>query len=509
MKNLLHRLPITDYRLLFVLFFCTKIFATTNYVWQGSPTPTPPYSSWTTAAHTIQDAVDTAPPGNTVLVTNGLYNSGLGLFGSSSNRVAIMNPLKLKSVNGSEDTIIAGANNVRTLFITAGVEIEGFTITGGYVNTSFGDETNDYGGNVLCWSGGVVRASLIIGGEAWIHGGNVCCYYGGEIDDCEIAYGYCLNQGGGVSCDSGGIIKNSIIKNNYGSSGGGIHCSGGLVENCVIIDNKSNNDGGGINNSGGAVVRNCLIVRNSALRDGGGIYSNYGLIQNNTICSNSADSTGGGISSYANTNVNNIFYYNSPDNYTNHFPGGAAWFNCSYPKIPGDNNITNEPNFINYQNGDFRLFHGSPCFNSGTNEAWMTGSHDLSYQDRIIDVTVDIGAYEIGKLICEFNAEPLFGISPLTVNFHSFVSGTNVFDVFFFWDYDNDGIYDTTGLWQDVTQFVYSNDGIYSVSLTVSNSASEIANNTIDGYIEVVPEPGIILLEFTALACLVLAKKRE
>ena len=31
--------------------------AATRYVWQGSPSPGPPYTNWATAAHVIQDAV--------------------------------------------------------------------------------------------------------------------------------------------------------------------------------------------------------------------------------------------------------------------------------------------------------------------------------------------------------------------------------------------------------------------------------------------------------------------
>ena len=511
MKKLLHGLPrhsrgtrITDnpgirgargLRIILLPASCFLLtassLASTNYVWQSSPTPTAPYSSWATAAHTIQNAVDAANSNNTVPFTNGFYNSGMKiLFGSSSNRVAITKPLLLKSVNDICDTIISGSNNVRTLFITAGVEVEGFTITGGYVVTSFGDAEHDYGGNVLCWSGGVVRTSLIIGGGAWIAGGNVCCYYGGVVDDCEITYGYCMNSGGGAACQDGGAVKNSIIKNNIGNAGGGIHSEGGTIENNIIIENITYNDGGGINTSY-SIIRNCLVAKNFAYRDGGGIYAYFSSLQNNTICSNKADKTGGGVASWDNTNANNIIYYNLPDNYTNNFPGDAAMFNCSYPKIPGDNNsVTNEPNFIDYQNGDYRLLHDSPCFNAGTNEAWMVGIPDLSYQNRIIDGTVDIGAYEIGKLICEFNAEPLSGIVPLNVNFNSIVSGTNIVNVYFFWDFDNDGKYDSTGLWQDITQFIYTNEGFYSVSLTVSNSASETAEKTVAGYIEVVPEPG-------------------
>jgi hypothetical protein len=38
----------------------TNAAASIRYVWQDSPSPGPPYADWTTAAHTIQDAVDAA-----------------------------------------------------------------------------------------------------------------------------------------------------------------------------------------------------------------------------------------------------------------------------------------------------------------------------------------------------------------------------------------------------------------------------------------------------------------
>lgn len=83
--------------------------ATTRYVWQGSPNPAPPYLSWATAARDIQDAVDAAQPGDTVLVTNGVYATGVQYAEwDLTYRVVVDKPITVKSVNGPETTVIEG-----------------------------------------------------------------------------------------------------------------------------------------------------------------------------------------------------------------------------------------------------------------------------------------------------------------------------------------------------------------------------------------------------------------
>src|SRR5262245_26962191 len=71
--------------LLFLLSF--NVPAAVRYVNVSSPNPTSPYLTWSTAARTIQAAVDAATAGDQILVTNGVYKSGGQEVSGTSNRV--------------------------------------------------------------------------------------------------------------------------------------------------------------------------------------------------------------------------------------------------------------------------------------------------------------------------------------------------------------------------------------------------------------------------------------
>jgi len=168
-----------------------SVNAATNYVWQESPNPNPPYSSWETAAHVIQGAVDAAANGDTVLVTNGVYATG----GCGLGRVAVDKPLRLLSVNGPEFTIIQGYQvpvttngdgAVRCVYLADGAFLSGFTLTNG----------QDYrGGGVDCEStNAVITNCTIRGNAAWYRGGGAL---GGTLYSCSVVDNVAF-MGGGV-----------------------------------------------------------------------------------------------------------------------------------------------------------------------------------------------------------------------------------------------------------------------------------------------------------------------
>lgn len=393
----------------------TLVFTTmaaTHFVDPASPGPNPPYASWATAATNIQDAVDAAASGETVLVTNGLY--------LLSSEILVANNITIQSVNGPASTIVDGQGNVRCFNLAnPSCVISGLTI-------SNGGNSGLEGGGVNCTNSNPVITNCVIVGNTGFNGGGIrygtaynCTIignhaangagiYGGDAYNCTIAGNVATNYGGGMvlgTADNCIIISNSVA---FGP-GGGLYQT--VADDCLIMGNSASSGGGGMaqgtaNNcilSGNSAVsgsfgggtyqttaNSCLIYSNTAAR-GGGTYS--GNANNCTIVKNSAG-RGGGI--YAGTANNSIIWDNSGTLGPN-LNGATATYSCSPEVTHGvSGNITNAPVFIDEVNDNYRLQSGSPCINAGTNGA-VVSTMDLDGNPRIGDGVVDMGAYEYGS----------------------------------------------------------------------------------------------------------------
>ncbi|MCX6924022.1 MAG: hypothetical protein NT154_12555, partial [Verrucomicrobia bacterium] len=167
------------YKLRRILAFCLLVTANARaavlYVDVNSASPTPPYTNWSTAAATIQDAVDAAVAGDEIVVTNGAYAfGGRAVQGGTTNRLAVTKPLTVRSVGGSAFTSIIGYRvpdttngpaAVRCLYLTNGAMLAGFTLTNG--------ATQDYefGGGVLCEGAGAVLTNCVVSGNSASYAG--------------------------------------------------------------------------------------------------------------------------------------------------------------------------------------------------------------------------------------------------------------------------------------------------------------------------------------------------
>ncbi len=388
------------------------------YVAATSTNPQPPYSSWSTAATSIQDAASAAAvPGTFLLVTNGIYAGG----------VTVTNPVALQGINGPQFTVINGARTNQCVFLANGASLTGFTLRNG-------------SGGVSC-HGLAVVSNCVITGNAGIGAS------GGTLYSCALTanasagawlcavYNSTLtgNLDGAVNC----TLYNCVLRAN---SGCGAHTSTLLdctltgnasrgvesctLYNCVLTSNPglgaefstlydctlTGNLGGGAGyctlynstlagnrsvNGGGAVsctLYNCTLTGNVAVQHGGGALAS--TLYSCTVARNSTSyALGGGVAECSLFNC--IVFFNAG------LPGGVNYdtnstfnFCCTTPMPSnGVGNISNAPLFIDYASGNLRLQPNSPCINAGNN-AYVTNSSDLDGGARIVSGTVDMGAYE-------------------------------------------------------------------------------------------------------------------
>ena len=195
-----------------------------------------------------------------------------------------------------------------------------------------------------------------------------------KLDGFTITNGNASSHGGGITIETGSdpIISNCVITGNSATyHGGGIAVHGGsspTIINCTVVENNAGINGGGIwVNQSSPTIINCISANNTAL-DGGGIYVSSG--------------------SSPTINYNNVW-----GNSTNNYSVGYS---------PGSDDISADPLFVNPEGGDYRLQSGSPCIDAGDNSAPNLPDTDKDGNARIINGTVDMGAYEAAAAITTY-----------------------------------------------------------------------------------------------------------
>ncbi len=209
---------------------------------------------------TIQDAVDAASNGDTVLVAPGTYtgpgNRDIDYLGKN---------ITVKSEKGPEATIIdcqgSEADPHRGFIIRNGEDddavVDGFTITNGY---AYALDLEYSGGAIMTdkASDPTIKNNILIGNTAHIGGGAIYLKYKSNSD----------------------IVNNIIIGNRAGQFGGGLQISSSdaIVMNNIIAYNDGGEKGGGIwiskTDSTMPDISNNTIYGNTALR-GGGIFTQF------------------------------------------------------------------------------------------------------------------------------------------------------------------------------------------------------------------------------------------
>jgi len=381
----------------------------------------PPFTTWANAANDIQSAVDASSSNDTILVADGVYDTGGAVTPGyvCMNRVCITKSITVQSLNGPKFTYIVGADNrggvgpdaVRGVYMSSGM-LSGFTITNGHTQSydSYDRRYDLRGGGVNMHGGdGVVTNCVLVGNMSRYNGGGS---YGGTLNNCTLTGNSALSRsfGGG---SFGSTLNNCTLTGNSANYGGG--SSGSTLNNCTLTGNSAYYGGG----SYGDTLTHCTLMGNVA-KDGGG--SRYGKLYNCTLYHNLANDRGGGCfqgtlvnctitgnsANYgggcgaSDTRLKNcIVYYNtasrSGDNWYSTRPMYS--YTCTTPNPGGDGNITNAPAFIDPDAGNFRILATSPCIDAGSND-FVSEAVDIDGNPRIIDgdldgvATVDMGAYE-------------------------------------------------------------------------------------------------------------------
>jgi len=294
------------------------------------------------------------------------------------------------------------------------------------------------------------------------------------------------------------LIKGFTIKNGYGYGLHSFLMVNLLLDQCIF----ENNFGDGMNLASSfspVQVRNCLIVHNKrhGIKMTSGEFTgneNYYVI-NCTIVSN--QSYGVHITTYPDPwgdrpfraeLRNTIIYYNKAGNWRSGHYTDASFTSCCTTPAKGGNYITNAPFFVDMDNDNYRLQTNSPCINMGQNESWMYSSFDMENKIRIYKDNVDIGAYEFAApySIVNFYADNPNGVPPHTVYFNSNVHAANKDNIYYQWDFENDGVFDIQGVNSNEIEYTYTTIGTYSVLLAVSNSVNGTAELLLTNYIHVV-----------------------
>jgi hypothetical protein len=333
---------------------------------------------------TIQEAIDAAVDGNTIIVSPGTYHEhDIDFLGKA---------ITVTSTDPEDSTIVAttviDADSLGSVFVFQSGEDSTSVLTG--LTTLGGLAT--FGGGISC-----SNSSPLISNN--------------HISDNMAAGTHPEGQGGGIYCyNSSPIISNNMITGNSANAGGGIYCS----DSCPSILNNN-------------------FVGNTAMLGGGGVgcSNSSPTITNNTVTGNSAalgSAGGGGIACTASSSAtvtNTILWDNESAEGPEIWIGNTSTLTIGYSDVEGGENsvfveagstldwgdgmIDTNPLFRDLVSDDYHLMavacgdsSDSPCIDAGD-----PGITDLvlGCSSGLGTTRSDMGAYGGGEVTVSVDDE--------------------------------------------------------------------------------------------------------
>ncbi len=217
-----------------------------------------------------------------------------------------------------------------------------------------------------------------------------------RVNYCEIFQ----NNGGGIKCTeyASVIITDSIIKQNTAKNGGGIYCSPTSnirVMGCIIAENIATESGGGIGvitTRGSAEIDYCTIVRNTANKRGGGVHAfiqePFFTLSNSILWENQTNGTHPEFSGIGDIKIRSCDIQGGIDGIGQE---PNVW------SVVDEDNIDEDPLFINADRGDYRLRRNSPDIRMGA-----TAPRENQGEEREDFIEDSLSVSSVGKRIIKW-----------------------------------------------------------------------------------------------------------
>ncbi len=352
----------------------TTLYAGDMYVAAASANPVIPYSTPETAAANIPTALALATDGATIHVAPGLYPITVPLTISNSIRILGDEPDPSLVVVSNKTGAGYKNGNQRVFYLdNAGAFVANLTMQKGQ---SWGSSGSSF---YISASGGTVSNCVV---EAGATTGNSAFSAGAVLNAGRVTHTVFrkCKIGSNSTSDSNGSYRAAVL-----------HIKGDAVaENCLLVDNTQAAEKSLtlIRIEGNATLRNCTVV-------------DSGLGNTNAYCNvftpiyiSSANATVQNVVVAGITNQVDGALCRPAWGQPARFLNGATDADISELGFPeGTVTGTAASFFKDYAHGDYRPAPGGPLQNAGVNYTPMA-SVDLAGKPRLVEASVDIGAYE-------------------------------------------------------------------------------------------------------------------